>query len=381
MLFDGSSSWIAAWAEYIAVMPKIYSRVVIPRSQRNGFAPRFPVLHRCYNSGVAVLLILTVLPLIAAIAMLLLATQGRSILYRGTRLGVGGRPFHILKFRTLDTKRAAELTRDKVLPSGSGIETPLGSFLRETRLDELPQLFNILLGDMNICGPRPVRPEIAALSRATVANYDQRFAVKPGLIGPSQAYLSHGTSKAMRSRFNNVLCRSPVRYRGEFAMMFMVAACVLGRTLSRLVAAVGGARTRGRSGADGLTFEPTAGHAVDVVSLDDGRLVLRDAPGAVEGRLVVTLPNGQKRFAPMSLAGTLGAAANEPPAFQYVARGALAEHVLSRYVFRRVVVPHRSQLPHTRLMRQMSRNDVAGAARAPAPPATSPMEPIGASRG
>ena len=322
----------------------------------NGFVPRSPFGYRCYNACFAAALITAVLPLILAIAFVLLVRQGRPILYRGARLGLGGMEFSILKFRTLDAERAAALTRDRVLPAGTGIETPFGLFLRETRLDELPQLFNVLLGDMNICGPRPVRPAIAALGEAMVPNYGLRFGVKPGLLGPTQAFMSHGTPKAVRARLNNALCRSPVSYRGELGMVLTVASCVLARTLFRLAApALGRAR---RARAD-LAFEPAAGRAIDVVCVDAGRLVLRNAPGATEGRLVVTLPDGTRRFATLTLVGTPVAAAPGRVACEYRARGALSEHVLSRYVFRQVVVPHRSQLPHRRLIRAARRRGVA----------------------
>ena len=121
-----------------------------------------------------------------------------------------------------------------VLPADSGIETPLGAFLRETRLDELPQLVNVVLGHMNICGPRPVRPEMAAIQRTRIAGYDLRFRVRPGLIGHTQAYMHHGTSKALRARYNNILCRAPVRYRGELGMIALVGACVISRVVTTI---------------------------------------------------------------------------------------------------------------------------------------------------
>lgn len=108
-----------------------------------------------YNASVVSVVILALLPLMAVIAIALFLTQGPRILYSGARIGKDQVPFNILKFRTLDDKKAAALTANQVLPAGSNIETPLGRFLRASRLDELPQLFNVLRGDMNLVGPAP----------------------------------------------------------------------------------------------------------------------------------------------------------------------------------------------------------------------------------
>jgi lipopolysaccharide/colanic/teichoic acid biosynthesis glycosyltransferase len=153
-------------------------------------------------------LILACLPLILLITALLAVTQGpRNVFYAGERLGKDRKPFRILKFKTLRDE-ASLLTAGQVLPSGSQLETPIGKHLRDTRLDELPQLFNVLIGDMNMFGPRPVRPSIAAKCRATIPGYDARFQVKPGLIGYTQALIPHGTDKAIRARINARICRS-----------------------------------------------------------------------------------------------------------------------------------------------------------------------------
>lgn len=204
------------------------------RHVSSGFVPRNETLHRLYNLMVVIPIIIMALPVMVVVAVALLFTQGPGILHFGERLGRNRQPFYMIKFRTLDSAAAQSLTRDRVLPRGSGLETPLGKFLRASRLDELPQLFNILLGDMNICGPRPVRPALAEIEAATSPHYDVRFRVKPGLVGHTQALMSHGASKRMRRKYNYLLCVSPVVYRRELALFLWVGLAVLTRALAEI---------------------------------------------------------------------------------------------------------------------------------------------------
>ena len=330
------------------VRPRSLSRVGI------GFLPRSKAVYRAYNMLIALVLLLLVMPLGAVIALALLITQGRPVFYQGARIGEGGKTFGIFKYRTLDSAKAAALTSDRVLPAGSGIETPLGLFLRETRLDELPQLFNVFRGDMNMCGPRPVRPEIAALNAADIPDYEARFAVKPGMIGPAQAFMSHGTSKAIRSRLNNKICRSPVSYRGEIYLITIVAACVLARTGARLLRQLKSLRrsTVGESGKTGLPggrpvqFVAPCGAVRDVEWIDETALRLRESdtlPRLTEGRLILRLPNGQARHVNVSLCEGARNGPEYGQSHAYRPTSAFGEHILSRYFFQKVVVPHHSE--------------------------------------
>jgi lipopolysaccharide/colanic/teichoic acid biosynthesis glycosyltransferase len=148
-------------------------------------------------------------------------TGPRNAVYCGVRYGMHRNTFRIYKFRTL-LSAAAIATQGGVLPERNGFETRLGRYLRRTRLDELPQLFNILRGDMNLLGPRPVRPEIADRLCVEIPQYLLRFGVKPGLVGYSQLLMTHGTDKHIRARFNARLSRRPVDLFGE--AIFLVRA-------------------------------------------------------------------------------------------------------------------------------------------------------------
>lgn len=195
-----------------------------------GYATRSPQLSRLWNLTMALALVAFCLPLIVTIAALLALTQGpRNVFYAGERLGKDGKPFRIIKFKTLRDD-AARVTRNQVLPANSGLETPIGKHLRDTRLDELPQLFNVVLGDMNMFGPRPVRASIAAQCRQAIPGYDVRFEVKPGLVGYTQALMPHGTDKAIRARVNAKQCRSQADLVQEVLFIAVTGLSVLAWT-------------------------------------------------------------------------------------------------------------------------------------------------------
>ena len=134
-----------------------------------------------------------VIALIAAIVLspfMLLATiaitieSGAPVLFRQERIGENGRPFWILKFRTMKSGAGAEWAK----PGDSRI-TRVGALLRRTSLDELPQLINVLRGDMSIVGPRPEMVTYAASFAHSINNYEQRHVVAPGITGWAQLYL------------------------------------------------------------------------------------------------------------------------------------------------------------------------------------------------
>src|SRR5207248_10067146 len=121
-------------------------------------------------------------------------TVGRPVFFRQVRVGRDGRTFEILKFRTmrqcLGEPAEFELP-DGVGPGGVGGDdrrTRLGTFLRASSIDELPQLFNVLLGDMSIVGPRPERPAYVSQFERNVYRYGERHRVKSGITGWSQVH-------------------------------------------------------------------------------------------------------------------------------------------------------------------------------------------------
>jgi lipopolysaccharide/colanic/teichoic acid biosynthesis glycosyltransferase len=128
-------------------------------------------------------------PVMAVVALVIRLVDGAPVLYRGERLGRGGRPFVMYKFRTLRTGAEARLGGrygDTLQAATAGETTRTGAVLRATQLDELPQLANVLRGDMSMVGPRPLRPAVWAQVAAGIPNLSDRFAVRPGLTGFAQ---------------------------------------------------------------------------------------------------------------------------------------------------------------------------------------------------
>ena len=145
------------------------------------------------------LMLIVASPLIVLIALALLLTSGLPLFYRGRRVGRDGRIFEMLKFRTL--RRGAEerlgpYLGPELVERTRAETTRLGRRLRATQLDELPQLWNVLRGDMSLVGPRPIRPRFFEQLAAELPAYWQRLVVRPGLTGFAQMRRGYETSMA-----------------------------------------------------------------------------------------------------------------------------------------------------------------------------------------
>ncbi|HWA64238.1 MAG TPA: sugar transferase [Candidatus Paceibacterota bacterium] len=133
------------------------------------------------------------LPICGIVALLVRFTSEGPIFYTQTRIGRLGKPFKIVKFRTM--VKDAEAQTGAVWASASDARvTPLGRFLRRTRLDELPQFWLVVKGDMSLVGPRAERPEFHSILKKEVPFYEERYLIKPGLSGWAQINYSYGSS-------------------------------------------------------------------------------------------------------------------------------------------------------------------------------------------
>ena len=168
---------------------------------------RSEILGRVVNVVVAAVALVLLLPLIALVALAIRLTSRGPVFYSQTRVGLdrrqgrrtlderrqfdhGGRLFKMYKFRTMRVD--AEIDGCAVWAQKSDPRvTPIGRFLRRARIDELPQLYNVLRGEMNIVGPRPERPTIFARLRDDIPDYRMRQRVKPGITGWAQINQSY----------------------------------------------------------------------------------------------------------------------------------------------------------------------------------------------
>lgn len=340
-----------------------------------GFVPRNEILHRLYNLAVVIPITIVALPLMALISLALFMTQGPSILHFGERLGRDGRRFNMIKFRTLDTE-AQRHSREGALPKDSGLETPLGKFLRASRLDELPQLFNIILGDMNIYGPRPVRPVLAERELRNNPLYGMRFHVKPGLIGHTQAYMPHDATRRLRGKYNYILCTNPVDYRLELWLCLRVGMQVLSRALVEIWlhlrprtprhAAAHEAR-RARRWQLGLRSD-TFNAEVAVSGISHDRIVLSERlspPLPERTDLIIRIRPAGIRKARISL--TEIGPVEGGYAYAYTPCNDVAVYMIDRYPMGEPAIPPRPPKPVLASFRQPRRQDsVTGAEGVPA---------------
>jgi lipopolysaccharide/colanic/teichoic acid biosynthesis glycosyltransferase len=189
---------------------RAYTRAVV-RVSRTLPKQSFAWARRTLNFVVALAAIIALAPVFVLLAVLIKLTSRGPVFYTQERVGLdrrssgpaarnhgrqqdlGGRPFTIYKFRTMQVDAERLSGAVWATPSDPRV-TPLGRVLRQYRLDELPQLINVLKGEMNIVGPRPERPSIFAELRGHIAEYPLRQRTKPGITGLAQISLPYNSS-------------------------------------------------------------------------------------------------------------------------------------------------------------------------------------------
>jgi len=151
-------------------------------------------LKRAGEAAVAALMLVLTLPLAALTALCVRLSSPGPVLYRQTRVGLSGKEFELMKWRTM--RADAEKASGPVWATGENDPrvTRLGRFMRKVRLDEVPQLWNVLKGDMSFVGPRPERPHFVQKLRQVIPYYDERHSVRPGITGWAQVKFPYGST-------------------------------------------------------------------------------------------------------------------------------------------------------------------------------------------
>jgi sugar transferase (PEP-CTERM system associated) len=148
---------------------------------------------RIFDVTVAAALLVLTLPIIVVTALLIGLEGGPPVIYRQERVGLNGRTFHLFKFRSME-HNAEKDGKPTWAAVGDKRITKLGRFLRRSRIDELPQLINVLRGEMSFVGPRPERPMFVAMLAEQIPFYAVRHSIKPGLTGWAQVRYSYGAT-------------------------------------------------------------------------------------------------------------------------------------------------------------------------------------------
>ncbi|ROQ18083.1 sugar transferase (PEP-CTERM system associated)/exopolysaccharide biosynthesis polyprenyl glycosylphosphotransferase [Marinimicrobium koreense] len=157
------------------------------------YSKRRSAAKRLFDIGLAGLFVLLLWPFMLLTALAVMLESGRPVLYFQERVGLNGKTFRIYKFRSM--RQDAEKGGKAVWAQKNDSRvTRVGAFIRNTRLDELPQLYNVLKGDMSFVGPRPERPEFVEDLSEQIPFYGMRHKVKPGLMGWAQLKYPYGAS-------------------------------------------------------------------------------------------------------------------------------------------------------------------------------------------
>jgi len=155
----------------------------------------------------AVIGLILLSPITLLIAIAIKATSTGPILYAGKRVGRGGRIFTLYKFRTLEIG-AEQKIGARLLEHSDGLYTRVGRMLKRAKLDEIPQLWNVIRGEMNLVGPRPVRPIFLETFCREIPGYLQRFAVNPGMTGLAQVRGGYFTHPRDKLRYDRIYIRN-----------------------------------------------------------------------------------------------------------------------------------------------------------------------------
>ncbi|MGD0988327.1 MAG: TIGR03013 family XrtA/PEP-CTERM system glycosyltransferase [Candidatus Sulfotelmatobacter sp.] len=188
---EEATSWLEKISGRIEVEQLNPSWLIFAEGFR--FSNFFRLVRRLVNFSVALVALLLALPLIPFIVLAVKLSSPGPALYRQQRVGRGGKIFYCYKFRTMRKDAEADTGATWALDNDPRI-TPVGRFLRVSRLDEIPQLWCVFKGDMHFVGPRPERPEFVDWLSREIPYYGVRHMVRPGITGWAQVQYKYGNT-------------------------------------------------------------------------------------------------------------------------------------------------------------------------------------------
>jgi exopolysaccharide biosynthesis polyprenyl glycosylphosphotransferase len=182
---------------------------------------------RCFDIVFSLIMLLLSAPVLVLATIAIKVTSRGPVFYRQNRVGMNGRIFQIHKLRTMVL--GAETGTGPILAQQYDERiTPVGRFLRQTRIDETPQCWNVLKGDMSVVGPRPERPEFAEEFAKSIPRYAERLKVRPGITGLAQVYGGYRTSVYHKLRYDWIYLHRMSLWQ-DLRIIFRTAGIVLSR--------------------------------------------------------------------------------------------------------------------------------------------------------
>ena len=186
---------------FIGTVDSMVADIPLMEITRATVPPWYSSFKRMVDVSGSLLLLTVLAPFLGLASIAILVSMGTPVLFVQERVGKDGRPFNLYKLRTM--VRDAETETGPVLAtSGDERITPLGRFLRKYRIDELPQLVNILKGEMSFVGPRPERPYFVERFDRQISGYRERFKIKPGVTGLAQVSGGYATTPERKLKYD-----------------------------------------------------------------------------------------------------------------------------------------------------------------------------------
>ena len=202
----------------VYLVPKLYEiNIINSKPAQIGDTPLFliqslhltlvqRVIKRLFDLVLPIIILTVLSPLILVLAIIIKLQDGGSVFYKQERITYGGKPFILYKFRSMIVDAEAKTGAILAQVNDDRI-TKIGKFLRKSRLDELPQLFNVIKGEMSLIGPRPEREIFIKQFVSTIPDYKYRINVKPGITGLAQVLGRYNTDPVDKLRFDLLYIR------------------------------------------------------------------------------------------------------------------------------------------------------------------------------